>query len=186
MSGVVGDDPERGDDGVAVQVRVVDEEARVGRIVGMEGEPEQTALAAAGDPVRMSRNGRSSARTRRGRSGSIPACSTTNRRPLPSPASATSTGELETGDRTVSRRDPLSRPDPAGRRRRWRRGRTSQRDDDARRGARQQRRKRAPVEGTEHRTAMLAPDRGDGPPTASTGPSAHWYAAARRACCSIA
>ncbi len=57
LSGGVGDvgigrgDRVRGDDRVALEVRVIDEEAWVGRVVGMEGEPEQAPFTAAGDPV---------------------------------------------------------------------------------------------------------------------------------------
>ena len=49
--GVGRGDAERRDDGVAVAVGVVDEETRVGRVVRVEGEPEQAALAAARDPA---------------------------------------------------------------------------------------------------------------------------------------
>ena len=43
---------ERRDDGVAVLVGVVDEEPGVVREVGVEGQPQQAALAAGADPVR--------------------------------------------------------------------------------------------------------------------------------------
>ena len=91
--GVRGADAERRDDGVAGEVRVVDEEPRVGRVVRVEGEPEQPTLAAAGDRgLTMSRNGR--ATTVPSRTTWIrPACSTTKSRPLPSPALVTSTGD---------------------------------------------------------------------------------------------
>ena len=41
-----------GDDGVAVTIGVVDEEARVGGVVRVERQAEQAALAAARDPIR--------------------------------------------------------------------------------------------------------------------------------------
>ena len=99
-------DGERRDDRVAVEVGVVDEEARVVGKFGWKREAEQAAFAARRDPVARCRG---TARSTRAPSATMrirPPCSTTKSRPVPSSDGTTSIG-LARPDVTVSRRRPV-------------------------------------------------------------------------------